>query len=273
MPARVPPARRPRATPRPEPTTRPDQSPPGPSPQGCLPRPCIPPRRNIRRSVVCFCVSEGCGIGAQIRTLCYGLPSARGCAEPSSDRAILSPMIAVDMLVFPEMMAGISDASATYRPSIPCTRPSGSTTESGSLAAPSCSSWPGGNGARQRDRGSARSPVFPRLPGPGADEVSLRSRPRAPARQQPMRWRCWPVDKVAGRSNYRHTEGTQSPQQPVKEHRHVHVVGVHLIKMPTFPDRPASPTGPLLPAPRLPPLSRSPGPWAGVSVHEGPPGR
>src|SRR6266566_2764353 len=66
--------------------------------------------RDIRRSVVCFCVSEGCGIGVQIRTLCYGLPSARGRAEPSSDRAILSPMTAAGMLVLPEMTAGISDA-------------------------------------------------------------------------------------------------------------------------------------------------------------------
>ena len=55
----------------------------------------------------------------------------RLCAKPSSDRAILSPMTAVGMLVLPEVTAGMSDASATYRPSTPCTRPSGSTTESG----------------------------------------------------------------------------------------------------------------------------------------------
>ena len=54
----------------------------------------------------------------------------------SSDKAILSPMTAVGMLVLPDMTAGISEASATYRPSIPCTRPSASTTESGSLAGP-----------------------------------------------------------------------------------------------------------------------------------------
>ena len=48
-------------------------------------------------------------------------------------------MTVVGMLVLPEMTAGISDASATYRPSIPCTRPSESTTASESpchLAAP-----------------------------------------------------------------------------------------------------------------------------------------
>ena len=32
---------------------------------------------------------------------------------PSSDRAILSPMTVVGMLVLPEVMAGMSDASAT----------------------------------------------------------------------------------------------------------------------------------------------------------------
>jgi len=44
-----------------------------------------------------------------------------GCARPSSDRAILSPMTAVGMLVLPDVTAGISDAPATYTPSIPCT--------------------------------------------------------------------------------------------------------------------------------------------------------
>jgi hypothetical protein len=43
-------------------------------------------------------------------------PPGKGCARPTSDRAILSPMTAVGMLVLPEMTAGISDASATYRP-------------------------------------------------------------------------------------------------------------------------------------------------------------
>jgi hypothetical protein len=56
--------------------------------------------------------------------------------KPSSDRAIRSPMTAVGMFVFPEMTAGMSDASATYRPSTPRTRPSESTTASGSLAGP-----------------------------------------------------------------------------------------------------------------------------------------
>ena len=57
-------------------------------------------------------------------------------AQASIDRAIFSPMTAVGMLVLPEVTAGIIDASATYRPSIPYTRPSASTTESGSLAGP-----------------------------------------------------------------------------------------------------------------------------------------
>src|SRR5258706_11638102 len=62
---------------------------------------------------------------AQDSALCYGLRRRGGCAEPSSGRAILSPMTVVGMLVLPEVTAGMSDASATYRPSIPCTRPLG----------------------------------------------------------------------------------------------------------------------------------------------------
>jgi hypothetical protein len=45
-------------------------------------------------------------------------------------------MTVVGMLVLPEVTAGMIDASATYKPSSPCTRPSESTTESGSLTGP-----------------------------------------------------------------------------------------------------------------------------------------
>ena len=78
-----------------------------------------------------------------------------------------------------------------------------------------------------------------------------------------MRWRCWPVDKVADRSNYRHTGGTQPPQQPVKEHRHVHVVAVHLIKDDHFPGQARQPDGSIVTGtPPLPlcPALQVPGP-------------
>ena len=56
--------------------------------------------------------------------------------RPSSERAILSPITAVGMFVLPEVTPGMTDASATYRPSSPWTRPLASTTACGSSGRP-----------------------------------------------------------------------------------------------------------------------------------------
>jgi len=76
---------------------------------------------------------RGCLSAPRPDTSRRGQPSAW---PASSDRAILSPMTAVGMFVLPEVTAGIIDASATYRPSIPWTWPPESTTASRSPAGP-----------------------------------------------------------------------------------------------------------------------------------------